>query len=598
MEKEKFPTKLKLVLYFLQGSKKYFFLSIIFAILSSLFDLINPKIIGFTVDAIIGDAPKKLPAFLSSFLSIDMLKGNLLFVAALVMLVALIGAICRYLFSLMNSTGAETLVMTMRNRLFEHIEHLPFAWYVKNPTGDLIQRCTNDVEMVKNFLSEQLTGMFRIIVMLVIGLTFMSSISVKLMLVALVFLPIIVLYSLFFHNKLAATFAVADEEEGNLSSIAQENLTGVRVVRAFGRERYEKARFEKQNDIYTAAYMKLSALMSAFWSIGDGISGLQVFVIVVLGTLAVYHGEMTPGNFIAFISYNAMLVWPIRRLGRVISEMSRAGVSIDRIRYIMNAQEEDNIAQPLKPDMHQDIIFDHVTFRYDEQGPDIIKDVSFAIEKGSTIGILGGTGSGKSTLMYLLDRLYPVTKGKITIGGVDIRDIDSDYLRSNIGLVLQEPYLFSRSLKDNIAIANDKAQFADIEEASRIASLDHAINHFKHGYDTFVGERGVTLSGGQKQRTAIAQMVIQHAPVMIFDDSLSALDAETDAKIRHALKTATGQATVILISHRITTLMNADQILVLNHGKIAEVGTHEELYKQNGIYKKICDIQNIGGRHA
>ncbi len=598
MEKEKFPTKLKLVLYFLQGSKKYFFLSIIFAILSSLFDLINPKIIGFTVDAIIGDAPKKLPAFLSSFLSIDMLKGNLLLVAALVMLVALIGAICRYLFSLMNSTGAETLVMTMRNRLFEHIEHLPFSWYVKNPTGDLIQRCTNDVEMVKNFLSEQLTGMFRIIVMLVIGLTFMSSISVKLMLVALVFLPIIVLYSLFFHNKLAATFAVADEEEGKLSSIAQENLTGVRVVRAFGRERYEKARFEKQNDIYTAAYMKLSALMSAFWSIGDGISGLQVFVIVVLGTLAVYHGEMTPGNFIAFISYNAMLVWPIRRLGRVISEMSRAGVSIDRIRYIMNAQEEVNIAQPLKPDMHQDIIFDHVTFRYDEQGPDIIKDVSFAIEKGSTIGILGGTGSGKSTLMYLLDRLYPVTKGKITIGGVDIRDIDSDYLRSNIGLVLQEPYLFSRSLKDNIAIANDKAQFADIEEASRIASLDHAINHFKHGYDTFVGERGVTLSGGQKQRTAIAQMVIQHAPVMIFDDSLSALDAETDAKIRHALKTATGQATVILISHRITTLMNADQILVLNHGKIAEVGTHEELYKQNGIYKKICDIQNIGGRHA
>lgn len=598
MEKEKFPTKLKLVLYFLQGSKKYFFLSIIFAILSSLFDLINPKIIGFTVDAIIGDAPKKLPAFLSSFLSIDMLKGNLLLVAALVMLVALIGAICRYLFSLMNSTGAETLVMTMRNRLFEHIEHLPFAWYVKNPTGDLIQRCTNDVEMVKNFLSEQLTGMFRIIVMLVIGLTFMSSISVKLMLVALVFLPIIVLYSLFFHNKLAATFAVADEEEGNLSSIAQENLTGVRVVRAFGRERYEKARFEKQNDIYTAAYMKLSALMSAFRSIGEGISGLQVFVIVVLGTLAVYHGEMTPGNFIAFISYNAMLVWPIRRLGLVISEMSRAGVSIDRIRYIMNAQEEVNIAQPLKPDMHQDIIFDHVTFRYDEQGPDIIKDVSFAIEKGSTIGILGGTGSGKSTLMYLLDRLYPVTKGKITIGGVDIRDIDSDYLRSNIGLVLQEPYLFSRSLKDNIAIANDKAQFADIEEASRIASLDHAINHFKHGYDTFVGERGVTLSGGQKQRTAIAQMVIQHAPVMIFDDSLSALDAETDAKIRHALKTATGQATVILISHRITTLMNADQILVLNHGKIAEVGTHEELYKQNGIYKKICDIQNIGGRHA
>lgn len=595
--KKKFPTQLSLVLYFLEGSKKYFVLSIIFAVLSSLFDLINPKIIGFTVDAIIGHANKTLPTWLSPFISLTTLRSHIILVAIGVLVVAFIGAIFRYLFSLTNSMGAETLVMTMRNRLFEHIEHLPFAWYVKNPTGDLIQRCTNDVEMIKNFLSEQLTGMFRIIVMLVIGLYFMAGISVKLMLVALVFLPIIVLYSLFFHNKLAATFAIADAEEGNLSSIAQENLTGVRVVRAFGRERYERARFEKQNDIYTKAYMKLSTLMSAFWSIGDGISGLQVFVIVILGTLSVYHGQMTAGNFIAFISYNAMLVWPIRRLGRVISEMSRAGVSIDRIRYIMNAEEEKDAPHALKPDLNQDIIFDHVSFHYDE-GPDIIKDVSFAIEKGTTLGILGGTGSGKSTLMYLLDRLYPLSSGKITIGGVDIRDIDATYLRSNIGLVLQEPYLFSRTLKENIAIANDEAEVRDVEEASRIASLDHAINHFKHGYDTFVGERGVTLSGGQKQRTAIAQMVISHAPVMIFDDSLSALDAETDAKIRHALKSATHNATVILISHRITTLMNADNIIVLNHGQIAEVGSHEELYKQNGIYKKICDIQNIGGRHA
>jgi ATP-binding cassette subfamily B protein len=290
-----------------------------------------------------------------------------------------------------------------------------------------------------------------------------------------------------------------------------------------------------------------------------------------------------------------MLVWPIRRLGRVISEMSRAGVSIDRIRMIMNAQEELDEIGAIKPDMNQDIIFDHVSFRYSEETPYILKDVSFAIDHGTTLGILGGTGSGKSTLMYLLDKLYPLTEGKITIGGVDIRHIQSDYLRENIGLVLQEPYLFSRTLKDNIGMANDQADFKDIQKASQLAALDTAINHFKHGYDTFVGERGVTLSGGQKQRTAIAQMVISHAPVMIFDDSLSALDTETDAKIRHSLHEVMGEATVILISHRITTLMNADQIIVLNKGKIAECGSHETLYKQHGLYREICDIQNIGG---
>lgn len=590
---ENYPTKLSMILYFLKGSKRYFLASAIFAALSSLMDLVNPKVIGFTVDSIIGT--KKSTEDYFTMLNVPLLKKHISIVALIVIVIALIGALFRYLFNLNNSKGAETLVMTMRNKLFEHIEHLPFAWYVDHPTGDLIQRCTNDVEMVKNFLSEQLTGMFRIVVMLVIGLSFMVSISKTLTFVAAIFLPIILGYSLFFHKKLADTFMVADTEEGNLSSIAQENFTGVRVVRAFGRERYERKRFEKQNDIYTKAYMKLSVIMSAFWSVGDGISGLQVFMIVILGTIFALKGQITAGDFIAFISYNNMLVWPIRRLGRVISEMSRAGVSIDRIRMIMNAKEEEDKKDAIAPSMDQDIIFDHVSFRYSPETPYILKDVSFAIDHGTTLGILGGTGSGKSTLMYLLDKLYPLQEGKITIGGVDIRDIKSDYLRQNIGLVLQEPYLFSRSLKDNIGIANENANFEDIQKASQLAALDTAINHFKHGYDTFVGERGVTLSGGQKQRTAIAQMVVQHAPVMIFDDSLSALDTETDAKIRHSLHEVMGEATVILISHRITTLMNADQIIVLNKGKIAECGSHETLYKQNGLYREICDIQNIGG---
>lgn len=438
--RERFPKQLDLIMYFLRGSKRFFLGSIIFAILSSLLDLVNPKIIGFTVDSVIGNKAGTLPVL--SLIPISYLKSHLYLIAIAVVIVAIIGALCRYFFSLFNSMGAETLVMTMRNELFEHIEHLPFAWYVEHPTGDIIQRCTSDVEMIKNFLSEQLTGMFRIIVMLGLSLYFMSGISLQLTLYAAVFIPIIVLYSLFFHNKLSATFAVADAEEGNLSNIAQENLTGVRVVRAFGRERYERSRFEKQNDIYTKAYMKLSTLMSAFWSTGDGISGLQVMVVVAIGAVYTVRGMMTAGDYIAFISYNSMLVWPIRRLGRVISEMSRAGVSVNRIRAIMNATEEHDAKGALKPDINQDIVFDHVCFRYDDNTPYILKDISFKVKKGTTLGILGGTGSGKSTMMYLLDRLYPVTEGKITIGGIDIRDIDAAYLRKNIGLVLQSPICF------------------------------------------------------------------------------------------------------------------------------------------------------------
>ena len=587
---QKFSSNSRLVFYFLRSSKRYFGIGILFAILASFIDLINPKIVGFTVDSIIGHKASSL-----SFIDTGFLREHLYLVGALVIGIALLGAVCRYIYNLMNAAGSETLVQTMRNSLFSHIQKLPFSWYIDNSTGDIIQRCTSDVEQIKNFLSEQLTSFFRIIILLALSLFFMSQISVFLTIVAANFIPIIVGYSLFFRKKISQSFLVADEEEGNLSSIAQENLTGVRVVRAFGREKEERDRFEKQNNIYTSAYMKFSVYISMFWSAGDGISGLQVMLIVVLGALLCVKGEMTAGDYIAFISYNAMLVWPIRQLGRVISDMSKAGVSIDRIRYIMNSQEERDHEHPLTVDMHQDIVFDHVSFRYKEEAPYILDDVSFTIKKGETLGILGSTGSGKSTLMYLLDRLYEPTKGKITIGGVDIATIKKDHLRENIGFVLQEPFLFSRSLSENIAIAKKEATHQDVIEASRIASLDDAVSHFTKGYDTFVGERGVTLSGGQKQRTAIAQMIISKTPIMIFDDSLSAVDTQTDQKIRKALKENVHDSTVIMISHRISTLKDADHIIVMNEGKIIEEGTHQSLMNQNGLYKTISDIQSLGG---
>ncbi|MCH3962349.1 MAG: ABC transporter ATP-binding protein/permease [Solobacterium sp.] len=595
-KKDRFQTRTQMIMYFLRGSKRYFAVSIFFACMVSVFDLINPKIISFTVDSLLDSQTVQLPSILNSWIAeiggMGYLRTHLWLIACAVLFVAALGALSRFLFNLYNSIGAEHLVKTMRDSLFDHILHLPFSWHSENHTGDIIQRCTSDVEQIKMFLSEQLTALFRIIVMICLTLYFMFSMNWKLALAAAVFIPIVVCYSFFFHTRIGSSFEKADIEEGKLSSIVQENLTGVRVVRAFGREKYEQDRFDKQNGKYTGMWVHLMKLLAAFWMSSDLFSYGQVIAVLAYGSVLAVHGEITPGNYIAFVSYTMMLMWPIRNLGRVISNLSKAGISIDRLRYIMNSETEQDLPQAKTPDMSKDIVFDNVSYQYDNGSAEILDHVSFTVKAGSTVGILGGTGSGKSTLMYLLDRLYDLKDGTISIGGVDIREMKAEWVRQNVGMVLQEPYLFSRSLGENIKIAEPEADIEEIQHAAKIASLDHAVEHFKEGYETFVGERGVTLSGGQKQRAAIAQMLIRKPPIMVFDDSLSAVDAETDAKIRASLKENTGGSTVILIAHRITTLMKADQIIVMDQGKISEAGTHEELMAKNGIYKKIYDLQS------
>ena len=593
-----------LIWRFLRGSKRFFAVAILSAAINSLAEMINPQIIRIALDQVIGGRPADslaapVRALIERVGGFAWLRGNLWILAIAIVIVAFFGVIGQYLFRVCNTKGAETLVKTMRDRLYAHIARLPFGWHMKNRTGDIIQRCTSDIDTLKRFVAEQLTSLFRITILLILSLSFMLSMNPLLTLIAFVPMPFIIIYSLRFHRIIGKGFLDCDENEGKLSAMAQENLTGVRVVRAFGRERYEKDRFEAHNEYYTGLWVKLSKVMSTYWSSADVFSGLQVMLVVVFGAVFCLNDRMIPGEYVAFLSYNQMLVWPIRMLGRMISEMSKAGVSIDRIAYIMNSEEEKDEPGAEDADMTGDIRFEHVSFGY-ENSPQMLFDVDFTIPAGTTLGILGGTGSGKSTMMALLDKLYAVEpdKGRITIGGVDIRKIRTEHLRRNIGMVLQEPYLFSRTLEENIAITRPELSRDEVREAAQAACLDETIEGFAKGYETFVGERGVTLSGGQKQRAAIARTLTQRTPIMIFDDSLSAVDTETDAKIRAELQKRFGTASVILISHRITTLSRADQIIVLDKGRIVEHGSHDELKAAGGIYQKIYEIQSGSGEEA
>ncbi len=585
-----------LIWYFLKGSVGIFIAALIFAMLNTAFNAVTPQIIRIAVDFIIGGQSVDLPLWIERIYSIHNARSDpahsLLLAAAAILLVAVLSGICNYISRMGVAKASESFVKSLRDKLFGHIQRLPYSWHNQHQTGEIIQRCTSDVDVIRNFISNQLLEVFRTVFLLILSIAIMFSMNVKISLVALAFIPLVAAYSGIFYSKIAKRFRLADEAEGELSSAVQENLTGVRVVRAFGRERYEIDRFDKRNNLFASLWIRLGRLLSAYWGIGDLITGLQILTVIVVGVTQAVDGKITLGEFLAFVSYNSTLIWPVRGLGRILSEMSKAGVSIERVAYILDAKEEQDSTDAVQPPMDQDIIFHYINFSYEGQKP-VLKDIDFTIPAGSTFAILGGTGSGKSTLMHLLDRLYdlPPECGSITIGGVNIAEMKRSWLRKNIGMVLQEPFLFSRTIEENIRATRPGAPLDEVRRAAQIACVDNAVDDFANGYDTIVGERGVTLSGGQKQRVAIARMLMQQAPIMVFDDSLSAVDSETDAQIRAALKENLGKSTVILISHRITTLMQADRILVLDDGRIAELGTHEELIHQNGIYKSIYDIQ-------
>lgn len=584
--------RLQLISRFFAGARGAFAAAAAASFITTILNSLTPQIFRFTIDSVLGGS--KYPY----------LSEHLWVMALILTTVALLSGAAMFVSRYYTARAGENFAKNMRDTLFAHVQKLPMSWHDKNQTGDIIQRCTSDVEVIRNFVVTQLLEVFRTIFLVAVSFGMMVAMNVKLSMIVLLFVPLVVVYSAVFYRLIAKRFTDADEAEGELSTVVQENATGIRVVRAFGREKYEMDRFLEKNNAFANLWIRLGTLSGLYWGVGDLITGLQVVTIIVLGAVEAVHGNISVGEFVAFASYNTALVWPIRGLGRILSDMSKAGVSFDRVDYILGSRDEgyrkEASSEAAAKDVDSggklwktyDIFFSHVDFQY-EDVKKVLDDVSFHIPQGATFGILGGTGSGKSTIVQLLERFYSLKdqKSAITIGGKDIREIPLEQLRRNIGMVLQEPFLYSRTIRENIAASRPEATMEEIREAARIACVDDAIMNFPDGYETLVGERGVTLSGGQRQRVAIARMLLQKAPIMVFDESLSAVDSETDHKIRQALKECMKDTTVILISHRITTLMGASQILVLNQGKTEEMGTHQELIEKNGIYRQIYEIQ-------
>lgn len=579
--------KAELIFRFLKGSKKYFAMAVAASFITTILNALIPQIFRFTVDSVLEGKEHRW------------LSEHLWTIAGFLICVAILSGAALFVSRLYTAKAGENFAKNMRDSLFTHVQRLPVKWHDRHQTGDIIQRCTSDVEVIRNFVVTQLLEVFRTVFLIAVSFSIMLSMNVKLSMLVLIFVPVVAAYSVIFYRLIAKKFTWADEAEGELSTVVQENATGVRVVRAFGREMFEMERFHEKNNAFANLWIKLGTMSGLYWGTGDFITGLQVIAVIVFGAMEAVHGELSVGEFIAFASYNTTLVWPVRGLGRILSEMSKAGVSFERVNYILVASEEEygeeketKTEDERSCEEQFDIEFAHVDFGYNKEKK-VLDDVTFTIPQGTTLGILGGTGSGKSTVIQLLNRLYELSEGngKITIGGRDIREIPLKELRKKIGIVLQEPFLYSRTIRENICASRPDATFEEIREAAKIACVDEAIMNFPDGYETLVGERGVTLSGGQRQRVAIARMLLQKAPIMIFDDSLSAVDSQTDSKIRKELAVKCKDATVILISHRITTLMGADNIMVLNCGRIEEMGTHQELLDKHGSYKEIYEIQ-------
>jgi ATP-binding cassette subfamily B protein len=490
---------------------------------------------------------------------------------------------------------AEGITRRMRDFLFDHIQRLSFTYHGRTPTGDLIERVTSDVDTLRKFFAEQAIGIGRVVLLFGINWAAILNLNTRLGWSSVIVIPLVLLISVWFFGKLTKRYEEYQAQEAVLSTTLQENLTGVRVVKAFARQDYEKGKFERDNWMKFVKGRLLLLMHSLFWPLSDIVLGFQMLFGFFLAATMVINGELTIGNYLTYVGLVVWLIWPIRNLGRMIVQTSTGMVSFGRLMEIVKQVREplhDGDFTPTGP-VQGDVRFESVTFTYADGDTEVLRGLSFHVKPGQSLALLGSTGSGKTSLVNLLPRFHEYSSGSILLDSVELRDYSRAFLRQQIGIVQQEPFLFSRSIRDNIVYGVGRAvSQAEVERAAKVAAIHEVVMGFPNGYNTLVGEKGVTLSGGQKQRLTIARTLLKDPRILILDDSTSSVDMETEAGIRAALYELMQNRTTFIIAHRIQSVMEADLILVLEHGRVAQMGTHSELLQDpEGIYRRISDIQ-------
>lgn len=532
--------------------------------------------------------------YVDNVLSSDgsILRQSLLVGTAVVGLALLQGALT-FVSGRSAAKTAEGITRRLRNYLYDHIQRLSFTYHDNMQTGELLQRSTSDVDALRRLFAEQLNGIGNITLLFLVNFVALLMLNVRLALYSVVVIPFIIGVSLYFFKKVGEVYETYQEQEATLSNRLQENLSGVRVVKAFARQSYEIDMFEVDNQEKYRRGKRLIFMHASFWPVTDIMCGIQMLAGFFLGARMAIDGIITPGEYLTYAGLVVLIIWPIRNLGRLITQMSTGLVSFDRVRDIIREDREPLDAGTYIPEdgLRGAVQFKNLHFAYDKETP-VLHDISFDVDPGQVIALLGSTGSGKTSLVNLLPRFYDYTEGSLTLDGVELREYPRIWLRRQIGIVQQEPFLFSRSIRENITYGVGRTvSDAEVETAARAAAIHDVILSFPNGYETLVGERGVTLSGGQKQRVTIARTLLKNPRILIMDDATSSVDTETEASIRAALQDLMATRTTFVIAHRIQSVMDADLILVLDNGRIIQRGTHAELLDQPGTYQQIYNLQ-------
>jgi ATP-binding cassette, subfamily B, bacterial len=520
----------------------------------------------------------------------DFLRANLWIFSIIVLGLGLSRALMFFSRLMMRGFMDVNIGRDIQLKLFYHIERLPYSFIKKNKSGDLIQTSTKDLDIVRRFLVRQINSIVYTIFLTTIAFSLLLTISWEIAVSSTIVLPVMFIYSFFIVKKVRKLFKVTEDSDGLVSAKIEEVLSGIRLVKAYNNEIFEIKDFDTYLQDYKKKFIKWRLGTSFFLSTTDIMVFGQIAFTLLFGLYLTISGLIGLGTLVIALQFVTMVVWPVRNVAMTLSTLAQAVASIDRLNVILNQPLED-IESGDRPEVNGQIVFDNMSFNYDDSDEVVLKNISFTVNHGETVAIMGKTGSGKSTISHLLTRLYDYTSGSIKIDGHELKVISKEHIRRQIATVLQEPFLFSKTIINNLKIANRNASIEDIQQAAQIADIHQSIINFKDGYETKVGEKGVTLSGGQKQRLVIARTIISKAPILVFDDSLSAVDTETDINIRTALKKRQKQSSTLIITHRVATAKDADKIIVLEAGKIVQMGHHSELIKEEGLYRRIYDIQ-------